>query len=240
MNEKIVVISGTTASGKSELALLLAKEFNGYIINADSRQIYKELKVGTAQPKPGKVSNKGVWEIGGVNHHLFGFISIEDDYNIHRYQKDVEEVLRANSGIPFLVGGTGLYIDSVVYNYDIDSSSKSAPKNHLYLYIDVTKESLDLLIRQRIEKMFERGLMEELEYLWEKYPGFNLKPLKSIGYAEFVEYFNGDADLEQVKERIFLHTRQYAKRQRTWFKRNENVTRVKSIKEAKEAISKFL
>src|SRR5690606_5751195 len=146
MNEKIVVISGTTASGKSEIALALAKEFNGYIVNADSRQIYKQLKVGTAQPKPEKVLGQGVWEISGVKHHLFGFVSIEDEYNIYKYQKDVEEILQTNSGTPFLIGGTGLYIDSIVYNYDINSSSKGEPKEHLYLYIDIAKEDLDALI----------------------------------------------------------------------------------------------
>lgn len=240
MSGKIVVISGTTASGKSDIAVKLATQFKGYVINADSRQIYKELKVGTAQPTPDRVLDDGAWEIEGVAHYLLGFKSIEDEYNIYKYQKDVQKVLDGNGGQPFLVGGTGLYIDSVIYNYDMESKTRGETRDHLYLYIDVEKDKLDEKIRERIEKMFDAGLLAENERLWKLYPGYNLKPLKSIGYAEFIDYFNKKATIEEVKERIFLHSRQYAKRQRTWFKRNKEIIMVKDLAQAEKVLLELL
>lgn len=233
------MLAGTTASGKTDMALQISKKYGTYIINADSRQIYKELKIGTSQPIPEKIE-RDAWEIEGVKHYLFGFLSVEDEYNIHKYKTDVEKVFAQQQGTPLLVGGTGLYIDSVVFNYDLDSATKKEPLKHLYLFIDIEKEEIDRRIKERIELMFKKGLLEEVEKLWEKYPGFEMKPLKSIGYAEFKEYFEGKKSLEEVKNQIFLHTRQYAKRQRTWFRRNKNVIYIKSLKEADKLISDFL
>ena len=111
----IIVIAGPTASGKSGIAIDLAKRINGVIINADSRQIYKELSIGTAKPSESEMEN--------IPHYLYGYVSITEEYNIHKYQKDVLELIKT---IPddkqiILVGGTGLYIDSVIFGYDLDA-----------------------------------------------------------------------------------------------------------------------
>ncbi len=115
----IIVIAGPTASGKSKIAIDLTKKLNGVIINADSRQIYKELQIGTARPT--------VSEMEAIPHYLFGHVSVTEEYNIHRYQKEVKNLINT---IPeekqiILVGGTGLYIDSVIFGYDLDSETNN-------------------------------------------------------------------------------------------------------------------
>lgn len=109
----IIVIAGSTASGKSNIAIKLAKDINGVIINADSRQIYKELSIGTARPS--------LKETNEVPHFLYGHISVKEDYSIYKYQKDVQKVLESLlvNQTPILVGGTGLYIDSIIFNYSL-------------------------------------------------------------------------------------------------------------------------
>ncbi|KUK67563.1 MAG: tRNA dimethylallyltransferase [candidate division WS6 bacterium 36_33] len=115
----IIVIAGPTASGKSQLAIKLAKEINGEIINGDSRQVYKELSIGTAKP-----SKK---ERRIVPHHLYDYISVKEDFNIYRYQKDFNKLLKSfpKKKIPILVGGSGLYIDSVIFNYELKEEKPS-------------------------------------------------------------------------------------------------------------------
>ncbi len=109
----IIVIAGPTASGKSDLAIRLAKEIDGEIINGDSRQVYKELTIGTAKP-----SKK---ERSFVPHHLYDYISVKEDFNIYKYQRDFNKLLKSfpKKKIPILVGGSGLYIDSVIFNYEL-------------------------------------------------------------------------------------------------------------------------
>ena len=82
----IIVLAGPTASGKSSLAIKLAKDIDGYIINADSRQIYKELKIGTAQPIPDEIKDN-YWIIDGIKHYLYGQVSAKEYYNVFQYQK---------------------------------------------------------------------------------------------------------------------------------------------------------
>ncbi len=268
-----IVIAGPTASGKSDLALRLAKKIDGEIINGDSRQVYKELSIGTAKP-----SKK---ESSVVPHHLYDYISVREDYNIYRYQKDFNKLLKSfpKKRIPILVGGSGLYIDSVIFNYelkeektskeerekrerlnklslkelqklvsDIDPKllkklnrsdrnnpirlirvieregeilNKREPKKHKYFVIDLDKKLLNKKIETRVEKMFEIGLLEENEKLreegLEKYPALN-----TIGYQEFTSYFEGNCSLEDVKRKIIKNTKEYAKRQRTWFRKHNH------------------
>ena len=130
LTQPIIVVAGPTSSDKSSLAIEMAKKFNGYIINADSRQVYKELSIGTAKPTPDKIihqsSKKEYWMIDDIEHYLYGHISIEEDYHLGRYQQEVFELIERKTmenpkQIPFLVGGTGLYIDSIVFNFDLSS-----------------------------------------------------------------------------------------------------------------------
>ena len=271
-SKDIIVIAGPTASGKSSLAIKLAKEINGVIINADSRQVYKEISVGTARP-----TKK---EMQGVSHYLYGHISVTEEYNIYKYQQDVKKILNEipKEKTPILVGGSGLYIDSVIFNYnltqsstekfdverrtklnnmdvktlqelikDIDpkllenlnSSDKKNPMRlvrmiergenedrgqalkHVYFVVDIPKEDLNKRIKERTEKMFENGLLEEnikiRKKSLEKYPALN-----TIGYQEFNKYFSKEISLEEVKDEIIKNTKNYAKRQKTWFRKHDH------------------
>ena len=285
----IIVISGVTASGKSSLSVEIAKKINGYIINADSRQVYKELKIGTAQPIPEIVENN-LWYIDGVRHYLYGQISIQNSYNLFEYQRDVQEVLSQESGIPILVGGTGLYIDSVVHNYDLKQSDtdlrqelenmnikelrslidkndlqkmnqsdinnpirlirviergginrkKGYQLNYLYFLLDIDQEILEKKISNRVNKMFKDGLLEENQQLLNLGFTYKNRALQSIGYQEFEDFFSNRISLEEVKENIILHTLQYTKRQRTWFRKNKDIQRISDFTDAYNSISNFL
>ena len=285
----IIVIAGPTASGKSSLAIQIAKKINGYILNADSRQIYKELKIGTAQPTPEIIEND-VWYIDNVKHYLYGQISAQNNYNLFQYQKDVQKVLNKESGIPILVGGTGLYIDSIVHNYNLKKSNinmrkkleamsvsklhslidkeslekmnssdiknpirlirviergsidkqKGEKLNYLYLLLDPNQDNLKGNISKRVDQMFENGLLEENQLLLELGLTYQNRALQSIGYQEFKDFFNKKISIKETKDNIILHTLQYAKRQKTWFRRNNDVIKIKGFKDAYDSISNFL
>ncbi len=277
----IVVIAGATATGKTKISQQLAREFNGYILNGDSRQVYKELNVGTAKPTEEEIKESK------VEHKLFGHVSINENYNLYKYQKEAKEIIKEKEeqGMnTFLVGGTGLYIDSVVYNYKLEESDmksnfrdltleelqekvggdleklnesdrhnprrlirflergkrnlkKGKPLNHIYLVLEKEFEEIEKNIDLRIDEMFENGLVEENKELFKK--GLHEK-VNTIGYVEFRDFFEKKITLEEVRERIFLHTRQYAKRQITWFGRNKDAIWFKDFEEAFLKISESL
>ena len=289
----IIVLAGPTATGKSSKAIKLAKDIKGVIINADSRQIYKELKIGTAQPKPDTIKEK-CWYIDGIKHYLYGHISIKERYNLYQYQRDVQDVLDKEKSIPILIGGTGLYIDSVVYNYNLSSSQndnpdfsrkklnkmdvkelqsiikkdtlqelihsdvnnptrliriierggrnrkKGEPLNHIYIVTDIDMQNLKKNIVKRVNEMFDQGLIEENRHLIECGYSYDLSSMHSIGYQEFEGYFENKKSIEQIKQEIILHTTQYAKRQRTWFKKNETTVKVKNYKQIYDSVLNFL
>ncbi len=110
MKEKVIVICGPTASGKTALSIELAKKINGEIISADSMQIYKEMNIGTAKPT--------IEEMEGIKHYLLDFVSPDQRYSVAEYQKDakkaIKEILKKGK-VPIIVGGTGLYVDSLIY-----------------------------------------------------------------------------------------------------------------------------
>lgn len=283
-SKPLVVIAGPTASGKSSIALKLASEINGVIINGDSRQIYKEIKIGTTRP-----NNK---DMHSVPHYLYGHVSVKEDYNIYKYQKDVKDVLKniPKDKIPILTGGTGLYIDSVVFNYKLKKNSKAGNRkilqgkslmelqklidpillkklnesdrnnsvrlrrvieknstnykkgkvlNHIYIVIDMPVKILRRRIKERVDFMFNNGLLEENKMVrdmkLENYPA-----LKTIGYQEFDEYFSNSKSLDEIKEEIVNHTNQYAKRQRTWFRRNKNAIWTNNYDYILEELVKFI
>ncbi|KUK76616.1 MAG: tRNA dimethylallyltransferase [candidate division WS6 bacterium 34_10] len=292
-SKPVIVIAGPTVTGKSSLAIKLAKDINGYIINADSRQVYKELRIGTAQPVPDIVKDD-VWYINGVKHYLYGHVSAKKRYNLYQYQKDVQRALDKKNGIPVLVGGTGLYIDCIVYNYKLkqneyfsteysreelekmsvkelqakleketleklNSSDRNNPVrliraierggvnrekgevlNHLYTVVDIEDNELKERISKRVDLMVEQGLVEEVKDLLDNGFNFEMSAMQSIGYREFDGYFEKNKTLEQVKDEIVLHTIQYSKRQRTWFKRNRNIVKVDGYKNLYEEALKFL
>lgn len=265
---KLIVIAGATASGKSDIAIRLAKDIGGYIVNGDSRQIYKYLDIGTAKPTPDKVLSDGSWIVDGIKHYLFSFVDPKNSYTLYDYQHSVQEILNREEGIPILTGGTGLYIDSVVFNYNLkqntstldlssysvkqlqDMASKYLPDmsksdrenrhrlerviereglgkergdelQNIYFVLDVQRDVLKERIKERIERMFKMGLEKENRKLLDMGYTYSDRALNSIGYKEFEGFFNGEDSIEVVKESIYRNTLAYAKRQRTWFKRNK-------------------
>jgi tRNA dimethylallyltransferase len=286
--EKIIVIAGPTASGKSDIALKVAKKINGYIINADSRQIYTKLNIGTAKPTFEKEISKNIYTISGIKHYLYNYVDPKSNYSLYDYQKDVQDVLNKEKGIPILVGGTGLYIDSIVFNYELYKKKKSKielrektveqlqvlakeylndmtesdrknkhrlvrviergginerkgkPLNHIYFVLDIPKDILKERVRERIDRMFEKGLLEENIQLLQQGYTYEDRGMNSIGYIEFKEYFEKSISLDEVKEQIFKNSMSYIKRQRTWFKRNKESIWTDDYKEIVQLVSNFI
>jgi len=190
--------------------------------------------------------------------------------------------------IPILTGGTGLYIDSVIFNYKLKTRSqpqtevtdnlsdftakglqrlipseilnklnesdrqnknrlirviqkglpsieKGTPFEHIYFFLDIEKDILEKRIEQRVNQMFKNGLLEENIKIRNKFPKSTFFKT-TIGYKEFEDYFQKNISLDEVKENIISHTKQYTKRQRTWFRRNKGVIYVKSLKEIEKRI----
>ena len=278
VNKKLVLaILGPTASGKTSVALKIAKESNGVIINCDSRQIYQGMLIGTASPTE---KEKNI-----VEHRLFNFLSPEMQFNAADYAKLAADEIKkvwSESKLPILVGGTGFYYSAVSEGLG-EAGSDSELANQLqkeleeqglsymaeklkkldseaFETVDINnprrvlraievvtttkkpfsqnkpvsllpeaefkpyvvtrpREKLHERIALRVEQMFEEGLENEVKYIIEKY-GRDAAALSSIGYREWLEQ---DSDLESIKEQIIIHTRQYAKRQETWFRKKPGV-----------------
>lgn len=281
----LVVIVGETASGKSALALKLAQRFNGEVIAADSWTVYKEFDIGTA--KPTKV------EQAKVPHHLLDVTDAKDGFSAPQFKRLAEQAINevAKRGkLPILVGGTGLYVDSVIYNYQflpgssperrreldaltlaelhrqaevmgLDATgidmrnkrrvirlievngarpTKEPLRSHtLVLGVQLEREHLRERVEARVSHMLEEGLADEVKQLARKY-GWDVEPMKGIGYREFYDYFNGTQTLQLTTERIVAATMGLAKRQRTWFKRNTDVIYPCNFEEAVELTTTFL
>ncbi len=151
---KIIVICGPTASGKTALSIELAKKINGEIISADSMQIYEDMDIGTAKPTKE--------EMGCVKHYLIGYVSPEERYSVARYKKDaikkIEEVLEKGK-TPIIVGGTGLYVDSLVK------------------WVEYDEIEIDIEYRNSLECLMEK---EGLEYLYNKAMQIDSEAMKKI------------------------------------------------------------
>ncbi len=188
----IIVIAGPTASGKSDFAIKLAKDINGVIINADSRQIYKEISIGTAKPS--------IEEMKEVHHFLYGHISVKENYNIYRYQKDVEKILSnlSEEQIPIFVGGTGLYIDSVVFNYHL--SKEEVDKEE--------RKKLNLLSIKELRKLVDPNILKSLNNSDRNNPVRLIRIIekdekKELRGKELIhKYFVIDINKEELNRRI--------------------------------------
>lgn len=166
----LVVILGPTASGKSELALKLAKKFNGEIISADSRQIYKEMNIGTAKPKNLKIKNR-TYALDGIPHHLVNIVKPSQKFSVAEYKELAIKIIRdvtRRGKIPILAGGTGLYISSIVDNIEIPKV-----KPNLSLRKKLENKSIVILLKQlkkldtaafiNIDKKNKRRIIRALE-----------------------------------------------------------------------------
>ena len=316
--EKLIVLLGQTATGKSDLAIRLAKKFNGEIVSADSRQIYKKMNIGTAKPFQNQMpANEKLKEkqtframdesqnslfVCDINHHLIDVIYPNEEFNAAIYKKiaikKIKKIQKKNK-LPFLVGGTGLYISAIVENINLPSVAPNAkireelnkksteelflifkkldPKGAnviesknkrrliraievcretgkpfwrqrkkekplfdiLQIGIKLPKEELDKKIEKRVDQMLKLGLEKEIKNLVKKY-GFKIPSMQTIGYQEWQKYFENKIDKKEVKKLIILHTKQFARRQMTWFKRDNKINWIEKQKEAEELITSFL
>jgi len=272
---KLIVICGATATGKSGLALNLAPRLGTKILSADSRQVYREFDIGTAKPTEA--------EQRLVPHYLIDICAPTDTLTVADYQEQAQALIATAGSMPLLlVGGTGLYIRSIVQGMriprvapqpELRSHLESFGQTQLYamllqvdpiaaqkihfhdsvrtlralevyyvtgrpisaqqgenppdypilqIGLDCHTERLGDRISQRTEQMIANGLVSEVDFLCQKY-GTDLSLLKTLGYEEIKQYLTGDISLARAKELIILHTRQFAKRQRTWFRANQQI-----------------
>ena len=270
MPRGLIVVCGATATGKTALALEIAQSINSIIISADSRQVYREFDIGTA-----KVTGS---ERELIPHYLIDICEPTETLTLAEYQEQAQNLVKSNiTEFPLLVGGTGLYIKSIVKGLKIPRVSPQpqlrlqlqdlgqqqcyqifkqvdpvgSEKIHvndqvrtlralevfyatgipisqqqgenppsypiIQIGLDCSSEELKKRIVERTKKMIEMGLIEEVEKLVKKY-GWDLPLLKTLGYAEIINYLRGKLSLPEAEKEIISHTRQFAKRQRTWFR----------------------
>lgn len=278
--QKIIIVCGPTASGKSEIAFKLAEYFLTEIISADSRQVYKYLNIGTAKPAQEYLKK--------IKHHIINIIEPDQIYSAGKFVSDALEILNNfdKNKIPIICGGTGLYIRSLTdwnLNLPFDSKIKIEYENKLKknsltelyrelvnldgneaknimptdkariirtleiikitgkkvsdLKKDFNQKKFDYLklciliprnilydnINKRVDKMIQVGLIDETENLLKSgYTGFE-PGLNTIGYKEIVQFLRGIITREEAINKIKLNTRHYAKRQMTWFKKENNI-----------------
>ena len=284
MKPKVIVIGGPTASGKTALSIELAKKINGEIISADSMQVYREMNIGTA-----KVTKE---EADGIKHYLIDIVNPNERYTVSDFKKDseraIEEILKKGQ-TPIVVGGTGLYIDSLIYGieyqdmeFDIEYRNmlmdqaeteeglkslyeqatkidpeamekitpndkkrivrvleiyKATGKNkteqekisringvkydYKVFIVNMDREKLYNRINLRVDLMIENGLIEEVENIYKKYNEFPTA-MQGLGYKEVVEYLEGQITKEEMIEKIKKESRHYAKRQLTWFRKDDS------------------
>lgn len=144
MKEKVIVICGPTASGKTALSIELAKKINGEIISADSMQIYKEMNIGTAKPTKE--------EMQGIKHYLLDFVSPNERYSVAQYKQDAKKAIKeiiSKGKIPIIVGGTGLYIDSLIYEIEY---------NDIKIDENYRKELEKIIEEQGLEKLYKNAM----------------------------------------------------------------------------------
>lgn len=280
----IIAVVGSTASGKTELAVRLAQRLDAEIISFDSMQIYKGMHIASAAPDEA--------ERGGVRHHLLEFLEPEQSFSVADFVKAaksaVDDILSRNKPV-IIAGGTGLYVNSFIDNivfseenvdealraelnseydriggeemlkklreFDPDSAQRLHPNNkkrvirafeiyktsgitmtqqletsvkeespYIPYMLGLTFEDRDKLygrINLRVDKMIEAGLITEAKAMFDKNTAGTA--VQAIGHKEFFPYFKGETSLEEAAETLKRETRRYAKRQLTWFRRDERV-----------------
>lgn len=296
MKSKIIVILGQTAVGKTSLSISLAQKFNGEVISADSRQIYKGMDLGT-----GKVTQE---EMKNIPHHLIDIKNPNENYSVEEFQRDafqkIQEII-SRGKIPIICGGTGFYIQAVVDNIlfqnapankklreeleeksieelqnilaDIpqeegvktDTENKrrliraieigtyfgklsciqtqESDYDFLQIGLRLPQEILEQKIKTRLDERFKEGMIEEVAKLHEE--GISWQKLESFGleYKYIALYIQKEIKtFEELKEILFTKIRQYAKRQMTWFKRDQRIVWLspEEKSEIETTISKYL
>jgi tRNA dimethylallyltransferase len=252
-NSPLIVIVGPTASGKSALALILAQKFGGEIICADSRTVYKGMDIGTA--KPSRDEQKL------VRHHLLDIREPNERFTAADFQQLANQAIddiSTRGRIPILVGGTGLYIDAVIYNYGFSSGdvkrnslnprhlSHDTPvhkeglrSDALVIGINLDKEELRERVTKRVDQMIQDGLLEEVKRLVDQY-GITPAAFLTTSYKPFIEHLNGTLSINEAKALFIKNDMNLAKRQMTWFKRNKSIRWVDNPRDAVDIATTFL
>ncbi len=285
-NSKIplLVIAGPTASGKTKLAVEMAKRFNGEVVSADSMQIYKYMDIGTAKPTEE--------EMQGIPHYMLDFLEPDEKFSVAEYlvrAKDIISDIHSRGKLPIVAGGTGLYINSLIDNVEFSNVGESKElrdkfhkiakekgNEHLFIMLEeidpeicremhpnnvsrvvralevyeltgktmswhkknshikpsdynvcmigltyADRQKLYDRINKRVSVMVENGLLQEAENLFSSIYCGTAK--QAIGYKELKNYFDGTEDLESCLDKIRMESRRYAKRQLTWFRRDNRI-----------------
>lgn len=282
MNKDLLIIAGPTAVGKTDISIQLAKKINGEIISVDSMQIYKYMDIGSA-----KISEK---EMDGVIHHLIDFVDPHDEFSVSQFKLFANKAIadiRKRGKLPILVGGTGLYINSIICTMNFAQGNKNevyrneliaiaSEKGNQYLHSllkDIDKESFDNIhynnqkrviralevyketgkpfssfkeensiytcedkihyyilnmdreklykrINLRVDIMMNKGLLEEVKMLQQMELTSDMQSMKGIGYKEILDYLDAKTSLNEAIDRIKQGSRNYAKRQLTWFRKD--------------------
>ena len=278
--KKLIVLTGPTAVGKTAASLDIARHYGIPVINADSRQIYRELQIGTARPTEAQMQN--------IPHYFVGSLSLNDYYSASLFEQQVLSLLKelmTKSNYALLSGGSMMYIDAVCDGIDdiptIDDATRALMKQRLtdeglealckelkrldpdyYEVVDLQnprrvvhaleictmtgktytsfrkkekrerpfdiikiglnrpREELYDRINRRVDQMVADGLLEEAKAL---YSMKSLNALNTVGYKELFDYFDGRWSLDEAIERIKGNTRRYARKQLTWFKKDERI-----------------
>ena len=227
-----LVILGPTGSGKTGISIKLAKKLGGEIISADSRAIYKGMDIGTAKPS--------LEEREGIPHYGLDLVEPNERFTVADWKTYAESKIKdikARGKVPIIVGGTGLYIDALVFDYhfkgptgqkigDIEQKScsdRTEMKGDFTLIgIQWSTEELRERLRKRLDQMFSPDLYNETKKLVQKY-GWGSQAMKSDIYEFAYKYIAGELTLKEAKEKCFYEDWHLAKRQLTWFKRNQDI-----------------
>jgi tRNA dimethylallyltransferase len=276
----LIVIAGPTAIGKTALSIEVAQHYQTEIISADSRQFFKEMSIGTAKPN--------TQELAAAPHHFINSHSINQEVSVGTFEKEaiqkIEELFQKHD-VLVMVGGSGLYVNAVLYGFDEIPKADESIRNKLnqqfieegietlqqqlleldpayynevdirnplrviralevcicsgkpyssfrktenkarnfevtLIGLDIEREKLYEKINQRVDLMMEEGLLEEVKSLQEHQ---HLNALKTVGYTELFKYLNNECSLPEAVEKIKQNTRNFAKRQLTWFRKNEEL-----------------
>lgn len=281
----LLILAGPTAVGKTDISIKLAKKLNREIISADSMQIYKYMDIGSA-----KITKE---EMNGIPHHLIDVVEPHEEFNVASFKTLAEKCIKdilTRGKLPIIAGGTGLYINSLIYNYDFTDADRdedyrkyltilseyngkeyvhdllkdidkesyeklypndlkrviralevykitgksiseytkenekklyNIPYNLNYFVLNMNREVLYERINKRVDIMMDTGLINEVKKL--KSMGYtpDMQSMKGIGYKEILFYLNGDISLDEAIYLIKKGSRNYAKRQLTWFRKDK-------------------
>lgn len=241
MFNKVLIITGPTAVGKSSIAIKCAELLNGEIISADSMQIYKELNIGTA-----KLSEK---EQHQIKHYMINIKNFNEDYNVWQFVNDTKLLIKdiiKRKKTPIICGGTILYIKALIENYNFSNENYNKinyDENNCFQYkvfaLNLDRNVLYDKINFRVDKMLQNGMLDEVKLLHGQGLNQNMQSGKSIGYRELMDYLDNKISYEFAVEKFKQHSRNYAKRQLTFIKTIKNVIWIDS-KDDELAVKKII